>query len=281
MRWLAARETSADGNGEGRRTDPVIVQALADSGQLLGSWDLDAALSCARRGVKVSRGLDAWSRARALEALGWVLAYRDGAAAMPILEQALALFDDIGDTWHRARVTQALCLATADVETALERGRRSVELFERTGDGIRMANALYFMARRAIDAGTRLQDAGRWLARSLALAQARGAGHDEAHARLQLARVARAEGDDHTARTLLDLALPAFRSVGDVRCVGRSLLEHAGLALEAQRLDDCASLLDECIRASQRIDDRVTLTRAREMLDRLHAARTGRDVPRS
>jgi predicted ATPase/DNA-binding CsgD family transcriptional regulator len=265
MRWLAERDGAADGQAAHRPADPVVAEALAASGQLLGSWDLDLALSCASGGVEASRGLEPWYRARALEALGWVRAYRDGAAAMPVLEQALALFEEAGDTWHCARVTQAMCLAAEGTATALERGRQSVDLFERTGDGIRMANALYFMARRAIDAGTNLEDAGRWLTRSLALAQARGARHDEAHARLQLARVARAGGDDCTARTLLEHALPAFRSIGDARCVGRSLFEQAALALRARQPDACVALLDECVRASERVADHITLSRARAL----------------
>jgi predicted ATPase len=105
-RWLA-RHLAADVRDDDRPGDWVVAEALASSGQLLGSWDLDAALSCARGGVAASRGLGPWDRARALEALGWVRAYRDGAAAMPVLEQAYALFDEVGDTWHCARVTQA------------------------------------------------------------------------------------------------------------------------------------------------------------------------------
>jgi hypothetical protein len=47
--------------------------------------------------------------------------------------------------------------------------------------------------------------------------------------------------------------------------VGRAALELAALALDAQRPDECVDLLDECERASRRVDDRVTLTRARHL----------------
>jgi hypothetical protein len=142
--------------------------------------------------------------------------------ALPALHEALALFDD-QHPWERARALQALALATVEPGEALRWARESLALFRRVGDHLRVANTLFVMATRSIDAGVASDEVQRWLAESLALSEAAGSEHDRAHALMGFGRLAWLRGERDHAVELLEECVPMMRRLGDQRCTGRGL----------------------------------------------------------
>ena len=281
LRWIAALEVFWDGTGQRREAHDWIertlacgqppataagVAGLSAASTLLQPWDDQAALDLAQRAAQLASGLGDVERAKAAEAVGMAATY--GARpelALPALHEALALFAD-EHPWERARALQALALATAEPAEALRWARESLALFRRAGDHLRVANTLFVMAARSIDAGVAGDEVQRWLGESLALSEAAGSEHDRAHALMGLGRLAWLRGDRDHAVELLEGCVPMMRRLGDQRCTGRSLHLLGERAREQQELARAEGLLRGSVEAAEAAGEGTVVVDALEAL---------------
>jgi hypothetical protein len=178
LRWISALELFWDGTGQRREAHewirrtlacgeppatPATVAGLTAASTILQPWDDEAALDLAQRATQLASDLGDTERAKAAAAVGAAATYGvRSELALPALHQALALFGD-EHPWERARALQGLALATVELAEALRWARESLALFRRVGDHLRVANTLFVMATRSIDAGVANDEVQRWL----------------------------------------------------------------------------------------------------------------------
>jgi predicted ATPase/DNA-binding CsgD family transcriptional regulator len=292
LRWISALEVFWDGTGQRREAHewigrtltcgeppatPASVAGLTAASSLLQPWDDEAALDLAQRAAQLASGLGDIERAKAAEAVGMAATY--GARpelALPALQEALALFDD-EHPWERARVLQALALATAEPAEALRWARESLTLFRRVGDHLRVANTLFVMATLSLDAGVASDEIQRWLGESLALSEAAGSEHDRAHALLGFGRLAWLRGDRDHAVELLGECVPMMRRLGDQRCTGRGLHLLGERAREQQQFARAEALLRGSVEAAEAAGEGTVVVDA---LEALAAVLSAEDRPR-
>jgi predicted ATPase/DNA-binding CsgD family transcriptional regulator len=266
LRWVSALEVFWDGTGQRREAHewirrtlacgeppatPAGVAGLAAASTLLQPWDDQAALDLAQRAAQLASGLGDIERARAAEAVGMAATYgARSELALAALHKALALLDD-EHPWERARVLQALAIATVEPAEALRWARESLALSRRVGDHLRVANTLFVMAARSIDVGVASDEVQRWLAESLALSEAAGSEHDRAHALMGFGRLAWLRGDRDHAVELLEECVPMMRRLGDQRCTGRGLHLLGERARERQQFASAEELLRGGVEAAE------------------------------
>jgi predicted ATPase/DNA-binding CsgD family transcriptional regulator len=281
LRWVSALELFWDGTGQRREAHewirrtrargeppatPATVAGLTAASTLLQPWDDEAALDLAQRAAQLGSSLGDTERARAAAAVGSAATYGvRSELALPALHQALALFGD-EHPWERARVLQGLVLATVELAEALRSGRESLALFRQAGDHMRVANTLFVMAIRSIDAGVATDEVQRWLAESLALSEAAGSQHDRAHALLGFGRLAWLRGDRDRAVQLLEECVPIMRRLGDQRCTGRGLYLLGERAREQQQFARAEGLLRGCVEAAEPAGEGTVVLDALEAL---------------
>lgn len=245
----------------------VAVAAAMTAAQLLDYTDGARAMALARRAVELADDLGAaLPRARSRIALGAVCARRaDPGPAAAELRTALDLLGD-GHDWDRAFALQSLGRATRDLDAALAHLTASATLFAALDDAVKHANVRYMMAELCLRRGARFDDARAWLAQAHRLAVRTGNEHEQLHAAVQRARLDQLEGEADAAQGALTALLPAFRRIGDRRCVCRCLswlgeLELArgeraravALLVEAVAVADVIDALDEAVAARRRL----------------------------
>jgi predicted ATPase/DNA-binding CsgD family transcriptional regulator len=281
LRWISALELFWDGTGQRREAhewirrtlacgeppgSPAAVAGLAAASSLLQPWDDQAALELAQRAAQLASGLGDTERARAAAAVGSAATYGVGSEqARSSLRRALTLYGD-GHPWERARTLQGLALATAEPAEALGWARDSLALFRQVGDPMRVANTLFVMAARSIDAGVADDEVQGWLAESLALSEAAGSDHERAHALLGFGRLAWLRGDRDRAVQLLEECVPILRRLGDQRCTGRGLLLLGARAREQQQLARAEELLRASVEAAEPAGEGTVVVDALEAL---------------
>jgi tetratricopeptide (TPR) repeat protein len=281
LRWILALELFWDGTGQRREAHewirrrlacgeppatPATVAGLTAASTILQPWDDEAALDLAQRATQLASDLGDTERARAAAAVGAAATYGvRSELALPALHQALALFGD-EHPWERARALQGLVLATVELAEALRWARESLALFRRVGDHMRVANTLFVMATRSIDAGVANDEAQRWLAESLALSEAAGSHHDRAHALLGFGRLAWLRGDRDRAVQLLEECVPIMRRLGDQRCTGRGLHLLGERAREQQQFTRADELLRGSVEAAEPAGEGTVVVDALEAL---------------
>ena len=281
LRWVSALELFWDGMGQRREAHewirrtlacgqppatPATVAGLAAASTLLQPWDDEAALDLAQRAAQLASDLGDTERARAAAAVGAAATYGvRSELALPALHQALALFGD-EHPWERARALQGLALATVELPEALHWARESLALFRQVGDPMRVANTLYVMAARSIDAGVANDEVQRWLAESLALSEAAGSEHDRAHALIGFGRLAWLRGDQDRAVQLLEECVPIMRRLGDQRCSGRALHLLGERARDQQQFARANELLRASVEAAEPAGEGTVVVDALEAL---------------
>jgi tetratricopeptide (TPR) repeat protein len=281
LRWVAALELFWDGTGQRREAHewirrtlgcgeppaaPATVAGLTAASTLLQPWDDEAALDLAQRAVQLASGLGNTERAMAAAAVGMAATYGVRSdQALPALHEALALFGD-DRQWERARAFQSLALATVELAEALRWARESLALFRRVGDRMRVANTLFVMAARSIDAGVANDEVQRWLAESLALSEAARSEHDRAHALLGFGRLAWLRGDRDRAVRLLEECVPMLRRLGDQRCTGRGLHLLGERAREHHQFARADELLRGSVEAAEPAGEATVVIDALEAL---------------
>jgi tetratricopeptide (TPR) repeat protein len=281
LRWVSALELFWDGMGQRREAHewirrtlacgqppatPATVAGLAAASTLLQPWDDEATLDLAQRAAQLASDLGDTERARAAAAVGAAATYGvRSELALPALHQALALFGD-EHPWERARALQGLALATVELPEALHWARESLALFRRVGDPMRVANTLYVMAARSIDAGVANDEVQRWMAESLVLSEAAGSEHDRAHALIGFGRLAWLRGDQDRAVQLLEECVPIMRRLGDQRCSGRALHLLGERARDQQQFARANELLRASVEAAEPAGEGTVVVDALEAL---------------
>jgi predicted ATPase/DNA-binding CsgD family transcriptional regulator len=287
LRWILALDLFWDGTGQRREAHewirqtlacgqppatPAAVAGLAAASSLLQPWDDQAALDLAQRAAQLASGLGDTERARAAAAVGSAATYGVGSEqARSSLRRALTLYGD-GHPWERARTLQGLALATAEPAEALGWARDSLALFRQVGDPMRVANTLFVIAARSIDAGVADDQVQGWLAESLALSEAAGSDHERAHALLGFGRLAWLRGDPDRAVQLLEECVPILRRLGDQRCTGRGLLLLGARARQQQQLARAEELLRASVEAAEPAGEATVVIDALEALAAVLAA---------
>ncbi len=292
LRWISALEPFWDGTGQRREAHewirrtlacgeppatPATVAGLTAASTLLQPWDDEAALDLAQRAAQIASDLGDTERARAAAAVGMAATYGvRSELALPALHQALALFGD-EHRWERAMAEQGLVLATVELAEALRWGRESLALFRQVGDHMHVANTLFVLAIRSIDAGVATDEVQRWLAESLALSEAAGSQHDRAHALLGFGRLAWLRGDRDRAVQLLEECVPIMRRLGDQRCAGRALHLLGVRAREQRQFTRADELLRGSVEAAEPAGEGTVVV---DTLEALAAVCFAEDRPR-
>ncbi|HET7018605.1 MAG TPA: LuxR C-terminal-related transcriptional regulator [Streptosporangiaceae bacterium] len=174
-------------------------------------------------------------------AAGYVHAYRrQEEAALARLDQVIAYAQAAAEPWLEASAWQARGLARERTEDAFHDWQQAVVLFATAGDMMHASNARYMLARRALEAGERMDEVPGWLRECEAYAASYGYRHELAHIHQVQAVYERRQGRLDAARELLDSTLPVFRQAGDFRCTTRTLLELA----EHHLRDDSRAAVD-------------------------------------
>ncbi|MFS0913217.1 LuxR C-terminal-related transcriptional regulator [Microbacterium sp. 179-I 3D2 NHS] len=217
-------------------------QQLAVLGNALAVFDLERVGALADLALARASETDPHELRAAHQLAGLAAAYGpDPAAAFAHLDVAerLALAD--GEAWEVAAARQfrgvalrALAASDAGVELerALEAWESSMRAYGRAGDLTHVNNVRFMMALTAAETGHDPERAASWAAECVAYAESTANEHELAHAHLVQATLGHCDDDD-----LAEL-LAVFRRLGDLRCVGRTILLTAGRASDlAKRAD--------------------------------------------
>ncbi len=192
-------------------------------------------------------------RAKALSAAGNLAMYRgDGAAGRTLLEESLALFQELGDSRGTAYVLLNLGVSyqlQGDLGQAERLMEQSLAIFRTLGDRWGIAWALSYIgwalsssvavlvdAASSVDAQDQSGRALVLLEESLAHFRAVGDSWGIAYALYWLGSMAAKQGDHRRARVLLAESLGLFHEMGNKVAVLRGLIEFAGMvAIQAQQ----------------------------------------------
>lgn len=272
--------------------DPHVVDGAApDELFVLGAGiaylDLPLVDELAQRALAAAeeRGdPDSWLAAHHLA--GVADAYRDrGPSALEHLAEAERLARELGDDWSLASAHQFRAIALRgpsldDPAAAITEFDAAMRAYAVAGDAMHVNNARYMMASVAAQAGLEPERAAVWAAECVDYARDADNAHELAHAALVQQTLAVPD-----AAESLDELESSFRSLGDVRCLTRTLLlaadratdprarvgaleEALGLAEDAGDDGHRAAALDRLVEAYW---ERGDATRARTALGRLEA----------
>jgi predicted ATPase/DNA-binding XRE family transcriptional regulator len=222
-------------------------------------------------------------RAKALRGAGW-LAYAQGdyAAARPLFEQGLALFEALGDSLGVANSLDNL----GAIAFTSDEGERARSFYERSLAIRRESGAMHAVATSLNNLGLVSASQGDYstaralLEESVAIYRELGDGYGIATSLNNLALVARGQGDYEATRPLLEESLSIRREMGDKYAIAYSLAGFAGLAagredsesfLKAARLLAAThALLDEIgarLEFAYRVEYERSLAAVRAYLD--------------
>jgi predicted ATPase len=232
------------------------ADALRLAGALYGLWLVRGQCSEARHwleeGLARCEGVAPGVRAGALWTLGGIaVELGDNERATGVLEEALALFQALGDDGGGARTLNLLGVA------AWRQGAyaRAIALYE---EALRLATALHDRRERAVALGylgvvaTHQGDfslARRRLEEALALQRTRGDRHGVMHVLINLGYDATLRGDLREAESMFEEVLATAREFGMKR--------HLAYALE--NLGNIATLQDDHARAATRLHEGLLL----------------------
>lgn len=217
----------------------IRVDMLQGSSLLaLRHGDFAAARSFAEEGVRIAREHgDRTSLREILSVLGFVARVQgDATPARRVLQECLALAHDTGHPFSAAVSLHHLGLL------ALEVGRDYAEAWSLSEQGLLLARRI-------------------------------GERRLEGNVLIAMARVARAQGEAATARSLLSAALTAYREVGDPAVVPNLLYTWAAIAADGGRLERAVRLAGAAARVSELVGSQEWPTLLREVDSWLPAAR--------
>jgi predicted ATPase/class 3 adenylate cyclase len=170
---------------------------------------------------------------------------RDPAASTRWFEQALAVFEQLGDAHGGARVRMnlgALALQEGDPERALTLSDDAVRAFEQLGDENYIAVSMRNLAYAHQDLGD-FEHAGELLEEVVRRARAIGTAHLEAQALEDLAEIAVEEGRVEKAVPLLRESSRMFREFGDPVHITQILSVLARVLVISGRAETAAQVL--------------------------------------
>lgn len=162
------------------------------------------------------------ARALALDRAGFLaVRQNDYVAATPLLEEALALWRELGDQAGLARTLLSFGVVAhheRDFARAEAMLQESLGLSREIGNTRGVEMALHYLGDLALDRGEHVVAVSRY-EQSLALARQHGNNHGIAYALRGLGHVARARGDYVRARRLIRESLALLAVLRDRRCI--------------------------------------------------------------
>jgi tetratricopeptide (TPR) repeat protein len=233
------------------------VHALLSLSLAYNPVSSDASLRSAHAAVAESRTTtDRALIAEALCTTGRMHAVRmEREPALAAIEEALPIFEELGDRWGVAQCHEALGVVRRGSADDLAHYRRAVELYREVGAEHDLATTLFSMSFRSLLPNGLFDEARRALDESLARARGLGSRHVALHALTGLGQLARLEGDLDGATPMLEEALAGVRDAGDRRCTVRMLTALARIDLVRGESDRAWSGLHEAVAVAQQIDE--------------------------
>lgn len=209
-------------------------------------WDLELVSELAT--LALDKIVDPASELSAHHLAGYAEAYQHRPGpALEHLAIAERLAIELDDCWELGSVRQAIGLALRDddPERAIAAFESAMADYAQAGDTMHVNNARYMMAATAAVAGLHTQEATAWAEQCAAYARECGNQHELAHAMLTRATLPAAPDPDPD----LDEAIVEFRTVGDLRCLTRSLLVLAARRPAAEQVPLFRQAHDVAVRA--------------------------------
>jgi predicted ATPase/DNA-binding SARP family transcriptional activator len=193
--------------------------------------------------------------AEALCGLGRMHAIRvEREPAGPLIEEALAIFEGLGDLRGIAQCHEALGVALRGSPQDLDHYRIAVDRYRRIGADDDLASTLFSMAYRSLIPNGRFQEARRALVESREICLRHGFDHGALHAATGLGQLARLEGHLVEAEEILDATLHGVRDAGDRRCTVRMLTALARVSLAGGDVLRAWDHLTEALRVATELD---------------------------
>lgn len=262
------------------RDERVLESATAQQLLLLGSalavLDVGLVGELAERAMAIVRDSDDDAERLAAHHLAGIAdAYGDRmASALAHLDEAERLAASLGDDWELASVhhTRGIALRQATpplLEPAIAEFDAAVRGYARARDALHVNNARFMLAFAMAETGIDPQRAEQLVSECIAYSQAVGNRHELAHAHLVRARL---HADSPSAADDIDALVDAFRSLGDLRCLTRSLLLQAPRA----RPDSRIAILDEALCVAEKAGNRGHQAAALGALVEAHWAKADR-----
>ena len=207
--------------------------------------------------------------AEALCGLGRMHAIRvERDPAKPLIDEALAIFVELGDRRGMAQCHEALGVALRGTPDDIEHYEMAVGLYREIAAEHELTSALFSMAYRALIPTGRFIEARAALNESHELCFRHGFRHGALHAATGLGQLARLEGDLESARRILCDTLDGVRDLGDRRCTVRMLTGLARVTLVEKDLTKTFELLEEAGGTLSQLD-RGLSSDAHELVDAL------------
>lgn len=262
-------------------------QQLLELGIGLAFVDLHLVDELAR--LALARAVDPPGRLAAHHLAGLADAYLDRySEALTQLAEAERLAIELDEPWQLAAVHQMRGVAyrhdtPPDVVRSVAEFEAAMRGYVRAGDAMHASNARFMMAFTAAEEGLDPERTAEWAAECVEYAQRTGNEHELAHAHLvqamlqtDAATATPGESPTATAAALhaddLEELTSTFRRLGDLRCVGRSLLLRARLTDPAESV----GLLEQALEAADAGREQVHQVRALTRLVGAHWARGDR-----
>jgi predicted ATPase/DNA-binding SARP family transcriptional activator len=188
--------------------------------------------------------------------------------AVPLIEEASAIFEELGDTWGIADCEEALGVAFRGTAEDLDHFRTAVGLFREIGAESDLAQALFSMSYRCLIPNGRFDEAHQALDECAELSAGLELRHVRLHAQTSLGQLARLEHDPERAREILSGCLEAMREIGDRRCIVRIQTALARIALLEGDVGLARTCLLEAVDVGTELDRNVS-TEIHELVDAL------------
>ena len=245
IRWLT-RCLDAAGPDDDHR-----LAGLRWLAELQNPNDLEAATISWREALTLAR--ERGDRAVEGSALaGLAIGNASAIESVAQFEQARSIFEDIGDKTGLAMVLQMSGALERDPDRAMGLFKESLSLLESVGNQVKAVHVLYYLGAKARRSG-RIDEATRWLERSLAYIAPLDTSLERVHARSELGQVARLRGDLAAAEAIFTECLEQFREAGDERCQARMMGGLGTIAVDRGDRDQALPLLQESIRITHRV----------------------------
>ncbi|MHA6765445.1 AfsR/SARP family transcriptional regulator [Streptacidiphilus sp. PAMC 29251] len=263
LSWMRAeRDNLLDAIADPRTSPRHVIGLTAALGVLLyqeGPWSQAASLH--RRAAAVAHEhRNQHGEAGALWDLGQVhLVAADAAAAVSVLSQALAIFEDLGDLGAQARALWSMGRAryvAGDFTAATGALEQALTIFEDTGHRLGQANALWDLGRVRLTTED-YPGAAALYEQALAIFQDTGHRLGQANALWDLGRVRLTTEDYPQAAALYEQALAIFQDTGHRLGQANALWDLGRVRLATEDYPEASRLLGQAFTIFQDLGNRL------------------------